>query len=114
MIVEALRLADDHIFIPGRPTEEELTVQTYDNGIAMRRMSECAKDFHAYWRLTEYVLRMIEHSVDPVSSLFFLSHSRNIIYVIVVLLEITTREGHHHTHSNTHVISVYRRNHRHE
>ena len=30
-------------------------------------MSDCIYDMHAYARLGEYILKMIEHSFDPVS-----------------------------------------------
>jgi hypothetical protein len=53
MIVEVLKLANDHIFIPGKDNQ-------------MRKMSECPEDYHAYWRLTEYILKMIENTVEPV------------------------------------------------
>lgn len=118
MIVEALRLANDHILIPGKPSEEELKVQKYENGIAMRKMSECAKDFHAYWRLTEYVLRMIEHSVDPVRSSYHHSFSlltnEYPLFVFAFLLEITASERYHMAYSNTFFISLHWRNHRDE
>lgn len=54
MLVEVLKLSDDYIFIPGK-----------DN--VMRKMSECPNDYHAYWRLTEYILKMIENSISNVS-----------------------------------------------
>lgn len=54
MLVEVLKLSDDYIFIPGK-----------DN--LMRKMSECPSDYHAYWRLTEYILKMIENSISNVS-----------------------------------------------
>jgi hypothetical protein len=113
MIVEALRSADDHILIPGRPTEDELKVQKYENGIAMRKMSECAKDFHAYWRLTEYVLRMIEHSVDPVSS-SFCSFCLPLIDLLALLLEIATSERYYMAYSNAFFVSIYWRNYCHK
>jgi HD superfamily phosphohydrolase len=53
MLAEALILADPFVTIPGK------------NG-APRKMSECVDDLHAYWRLTEYILHVIEHSVQPV------------------------------------------------
>ena len=56
MMSEVLILADPYIFIAG------------ENG-AMRRMSECPDDLHAYWRLTEYVQFLIQHSTSPVSYL---------------------------------------------
>jgi hypothetical protein len=52
MIAEAFVLADPHFTVPG------------EKGAA-RRMSECTKDMHAYWRLSEYVLRSIQHSFSP-------------------------------------------------
>ena len=54
MLAEVLILADPYIQIPGR-------------GGVLRRMSECPQDLHAYWRLTEYVQFMIQHSTLPVS-----------------------------------------------
>jgi HD superfamily phosphohydrolase len=54
MVVEVLKLANDYLFIPGKDKQ-------------MRKMSECANDYHAYWRLTEYILKMIENSIDEVS-----------------------------------------------
>lgn len=56
MIAEALRLADPFVFLPGRGPDGE---------VVLRRMSECPTDLQAYWRLGEYLLRSIEHSVSP-------------------------------------------------
>ena len=53
MLVEVLKLADAHIFIPGK-------------GGALRKMSECPQDFHAYWRLGEYIIKMIENTASAV------------------------------------------------
>ncbi len=52
MVAEALILANDYFTVPGdggRPT----------------KMSECAKDMHAYWRITEWIVRHIQHSTIP-------------------------------------------------
>ena len=52
MIGEALVLANDYIKMPGK------------NG-KPTRMSECWLDMHAYWRYTEFIVRMIQHSTQP-------------------------------------------------
>ena len=52
MVAEALILANDHFTVPGqggRPT----------------KMSECHLDMHAYWRITEWIVRHIQHSTMP-------------------------------------------------
>lgn len=54
MLSEVLILADPFVTIPGK-------------GGVPRRMSECATDLHAYWRLTDYIVKLIENSSDPVS-----------------------------------------------
>jgi hypothetical protein len=46
MICEALVQSNEHITLPG-------------NGGALRRMSECPADFHAYWRLGDWILSLI-------------------------------------------------------
>lgn len=54
MISEALVLAAPFIHIPGENNQ-------------LRNLRECAFDMHAYWRLGEYILRVIENSVIEVS-----------------------------------------------
>ena len=54
MILEVLLLADPHLRLPGA-------------GGALRRMSECPQDMHAYWRLSDYIIKQIEHSHQQVS-----------------------------------------------
>ncbi len=52
MVGEALVLANEHVTVPGkdgRPT----------------KMSECWQDMHAYWRVTEWIVRHIQHSSQP-------------------------------------------------
>ena len=51
MICEAFRLANAFVLIPGKDGE-------------LRKMSECPEDFHAYWKLGEYILRQIENSYE--------------------------------------------------
>lgn len=58
MLAEALVLANPHIHVPGRDDEGRMVA---------RRMSECPRDYHAYWRLGEYLVRNIENSMLPVS-----------------------------------------------
>jgi len=52
MVTEALVKANPYIKVKGFEGQ-------------LRKMSECASDFHAYWRLGEYIFRDIEHSWDP-------------------------------------------------
>ena len=52
MIGEALVLANDFIKMPGKDGKPT-------------RMSECWLDMHAYWRFTEFIVRMIQHSTQP-------------------------------------------------
>ena len=52
MVAEALALANDHLLFPG-------------SGGRRLRMSECCDDMRAYWRLSEYVLKLIEFSETP-------------------------------------------------
>ena len=52
MIAEALALANDHLLFPG------------SDGRRLR-MSECCEDMQAYWRLSEYILKLIEFSATP-------------------------------------------------
>jgi hypothetical protein len=59
MMVEVLKLSNDHFLIPGENNQ-------------MRKMSECPQDLHAYWRLTEYILRAIENTVSQVKERYFL------------------------------------------
>jgi len=49
MVGEALVLANEHFTVPGK------------DGKATK-MSECWQDMHAYWRVTEWVVRFIQHS----------------------------------------------------
>jgi hypothetical protein len=52
MISEALRLADPHLSFSS------------DDGRELR-MSECCRDLSVYWRLSEYVIKLIEFSPLP-------------------------------------------------
>lgn len=54
MICEALVLANPFFTVPGL-------------GGQPRKMSECPYDYEAYWKLGEYVIRVIENSSDEVS-----------------------------------------------
>lgn len=49
MIAEAMMLANDHMRFSGR-------------GGSRLRMSDCCTDLHAYWKLGEYILKLIEFS----------------------------------------------------
>jgi hypothetical protein len=52
MIAEAFALAAPYLSFEGK-------------GGAARRLSECHEDLHAYWKLGEYVLKLIEFSSLP-------------------------------------------------
>jgi HD superfamily phosphohydrolase len=58
MIVEALQMANDHYFLPGKPLSE-------GGERAKVRMSDAIRDMHAYTLLTDSVLKDIERSQDP-------------------------------------------------
>jgi HD superfamily phosphohydrolase len=49
MIAESLVLANPYILVPGLNNEP-------------KKMSDCTTDYHAYWRLGEYIFRQIENS----------------------------------------------------
>lgn len=50
MIVEALVLANDFVFLAGK------------DGVP-KRMSDTPDDFHAYWKYSEFIIKQIEHSI---------------------------------------------------
>jgi len=52
MVGEALVLANDYVTVPGK------------DGKATK-MSECWQDMHAYWRITEWIVKFIQHSSQP-------------------------------------------------
>ena len=52
MVGEALVLANDHFTVPGKDGKPT-------------KMSDCHKDMHAYWRITEWIVRYIQHSTIP-------------------------------------------------
>ncbi len=52
MVGEALYLANDHFTVPGKDGKPT-------------KMSECHKDMHAYWRITEWIVKYIQHSTIP-------------------------------------------------
>jgi deoxynucleoside triphosphate triphosphohydrolase SAMHD1 len=54
MICEALVLANPFFTIPGTAGQP-------------KKMSECPYDYEAYWKLGEYIVRVIENSTDEVS-----------------------------------------------
>lgn len=56
MITEALVLANPYITVPG--TNNKLT-----------HMSECHLDFDAYWKLGEYLVKVIENSSEEVMNI---------------------------------------------
>lgn len=62
MIVEALCLADPYLTIPSYSSSNGSETMSEDP--KMCRLSECPQDMNAYWRLGEYLLRVIENSVD--------------------------------------------------
>jgi deoxynucleoside triphosphate triphosphohydrolase SAMHD1 len=52
MVGEALILANDHFTVPGK------------DGVPTK-MSDSYRDMHAYWRITEWIVKYIQHSTIP-------------------------------------------------
>ena len=69
--------SDNFVFVPG------------EHGIP-KKMSDCVSDFHAYWRLGEYLIKQIENSTSVVSNYVFFCccsyYYYFFIFVIVIFI----------------------------
>lgn len=62
MLCEVLCLANDYVSIPSYASHSN-EPETAENAV-MRKMSECPQDMRAYWRMSEYIFKVIEYSTS--------------------------------------------------
>lgn len=70
MLSEAMIFAAPYLRFPGKDE---------DGRTVMRNLRECVDDFHAYWKLGDFIIPLIEFSGDQVRNLLF-------AYIVIICL----------------------------